>query len=123
MNLLRRVCFAAAIVVLLVCNVPAHANGVDLGVYTGIFTNLDQNLGSYMLWTATFGDPNALGAIYAPVEFATYVTNSFATSGGGSVTYASTYCFGCSIPACTASIWIGNHNDLIGGDSLGLAGV
>ena len=36
-----------------------------------------------MLWTATFGDPNALGAIYAPVEFTTYVSNSYAASGGG----------------------------------------
>ena len=127
MNLLRRVCFAAAIVVLLVCNVPAHANGVDLGVYTGIFNNLDQNFGSYMLWTVTFGDPNALGAIYAPVEFTSYVAgNSYALSGGpgvGSITDASIYGSGCEVPVCTASIWVGNHSDLIGGDSFGRAGV
>src|SRR6516225_10909404 len=80
--------------------VPAEANGVDIGTYTGAFTNLDQNFGSYMLWTATFGDPNALGAIYAPVEFATYVTNSYANGNGGGngITDASIYSFGCSTP-------------------------
>jgi hypothetical protein len=110
----------------LASTLPAKANGVDIGTYTGTFTNLDQNFGSYMLWTATFGDPNALGAIYAPVEFTTFVSNSFATSGGtggGSITDATIYGDACSIPACTAHILIGNHSDLIGGDSFGRAGV
>ena len=105
---------------------PARANGVDLATYTGVFSNLDQNLGSYMLWTVTFGDPNALGAVYAPIEFTFYVPEfmsyGFSTSGLG-VTDASTYSFGCELPLCTGYFWVGNHHDLVGGDSFGSAGV
>lgn len=46
----------------------AFAGNVELGSYTGTFTNLDPNAGSYMFWTVEYGDPNVTTAIYYPIN-------------------------------------------------------
>jgi hypothetical protein len=59
-----------AVLLQLAWGIPAYANGKDLAVYQGIFNNLDQNLGSYMFWTMTFGDASLpANTQYAPFGF------------------------------------------------------
>jgi hypothetical protein len=96
--------WSLAVSISLVLRAPAYGNGIDLASYTGSFTNLDQNAGSYMRWLVTFGDPAApLGTEYAPIEFS-FVVPEFTsyTWGAGGAVPAAANLFG-TTEACVAS--------------------
>ena len=59
-----------AVLIQFAWSTAAYANGKDIAVFQGIFNDLDQNLGSYMFWTVTFGDPTLpANTHYAPFGF------------------------------------------------------
>jgi hypothetical protein len=96
---------------------PALGNGIDRAIYTGRFNNLDQNAGSYMEWTITFGDLAApLGTQYAPIEFSFVIPEliSFTWTASGDISHPANLAGtieSCGDPGCDGSVHSDNHYD------------